>query len=75
MNGWLSMLPHLLRPWWLLALLALPWLAWSWRRRRQRESLWTQVVDAHLLPSLLQPAAVTRRPTTSSPTSRRRRST
>ncbi len=61
MNGWMLTLPHLLRPWWLLALLALPLLGWVWRRRSRRDSPWTHVVDAHLLPSLLQPASATRR--------------
>jgi Ca-activated chloride channel family protein len=45
---------HFLRPWWLLALLALPLLAWIWRVRRQRRSGWRDLVDPHLLPHLLE---------------------
>ena len=45
---------HFLRPWWLLALLALPLLAWAWRARRHRRSGWREVVDPHLLPHLLE---------------------
>ncbi|QNP39778.1 VWA domain-containing protein [Lysobacter solisilvae (ex Woo and Kim 2020)] len=44
---------HFLRPWWLLALVALPLLAWWWRRRQRRNSAWQQLVDPHLLPHLL----------------------
>ncbi|MBC7988720.1 MAG: VWA domain-containing protein [Luteimonas sp.] len=44
---------HFLRPLWLWALLALPLLAWSWRARRRRDSVWRDVVDPHLLPHLL----------------------
>jgi Ca-activated chloride channel family protein len=44
---------HFLRPHWLWALLALPLLAWAWRRRRLRNSAWRGAVDAHLLPHLL----------------------
>lgn len=46
--------PVLLRPHWLWALLALPLLAWLWRRRRRRASVWRGRVDAHLLPHLLE---------------------
>lgn len=45
---------HLLRPHWLWALLALPLLAWAWRARRQRRSVWRAAVDPHLLPHLLE---------------------
>ena len=45
---------HFLRPWWLLALLVLPVLAWWWRRQAQQRSPWREVVDAHLLPHLLE---------------------
>ena len=45
---------HYLRPWWLLALLALPLLLWLWRRRRIVDDPWRQVCDAHLLPHLLE---------------------
>ncbi len=44
---------HFLRPWWLLGLLALPLLAWWWRARANRHSVWQDTVDAHLLPHLL----------------------
>lgn len=61
MNALASMaasLPHLLRPWWLLALAALPVLWWLWRRGERGRTPWTQAVDAHLLPSLLQESPV-----------------
>lgn len=45
---------HFLRPHWLWALLALPLLAWAWRRRRLRGSAWRSAVDAHLLPHLIE---------------------
>ncbi len=45
---------HVLRPDWLWLLLALPLLAWWWRRRQVRQSVWRDVVDPHLLPYLLQ---------------------
>jgi len=48
---------HFLRPWWLLALLVLPLLAWWWRSQAQRRNPWREVVDAHLLPHLLEGAA------------------
>ena len=44
---------HVLRPWWLLGLLALPLLAWGLRRAARHRQGWRQVVDAHLLPHLL----------------------
>lgn len=44
---------HFLRPWWLLALLALPLLGWAWRARRRKRSEWREAVDPHLLPHLL----------------------
>ncbi|MBS0192741.1 MAG: VWA domain-containing protein [Proteobacteria bacterium] len=53
-------LPHLLRPWWLLALIVLPLLVWWWRRGEGERTPWTQAVDAHLLPSLLQKSTATR---------------
>ncbi|MBS0461410.1 MAG: VWA domain-containing protein, partial [Proteobacteria bacterium] len=55
MNAPMFWIPHLLRPWWLLALLALPLLGW-WRAQSRRQSPWTWAVDAHLLPALLQEA-------------------
>ena len=45
---------HFLRPQWLWALLALPLLAWAWRRHRARADAWRGVVDPHLLPHLLE---------------------
>lgn len=45
---------HLLRPWWLSALLFLPLLAWWWRRRERVDSAWLGFVDPHLLPTLLE---------------------
>ena len=45
---------HFLRPWWLLALLVLPLIAWWWRRQAQQRNPWRDVVDAHLLPHLLE---------------------
>lgn len=44
---------HVLRPWWLLGLLALPPLALWLRRAARRRSGWQQAVDPHLLPHLL----------------------
>ncbi|GAB3381362.1 VWA domain-containing protein [Lysobacter fragariae] len=44
---------HFLRPWWLLGLLALPLLAVAWRFRQRRRNAWHGIVDAHLLPTLL----------------------
>jgi len=55
----MMIVPHLLRPLWLLALLALPLLWWLWRRSANAESPWRYAVDAHLLPSLLQAAPTT----------------
>jgi Ca-activated chloride channel family protein len=51
---------HFLRPWWLLALLALPLLAWWWRSQGLRRNPWRDVVDAHLLPHLLEDDAADR---------------
>jgi Ca-activated chloride channel family protein len=45
---------HFQRPLWLWALLLLPLLWLLWRRRRSQG--WRDVVDAHLLPHLLEPA-------------------
>ena len=44
---------HFLRPGWLWALAAIPLLAWLWRERRRRASVWKGAVDPHLLPHLL----------------------
>ncbi len=43
-----------LRPLWLAGLLAIPPLLWWSRRQRAGRHVWRQVVDAHLLPHLLQ---------------------
>jgi len=53
MNAWLHAL-HFLRPHWLWALLALPVLWSLWRVRQRRSNVWRNVVDAHLLPHLLE---------------------
>ena len=45
---------HFLRPQWLWALLALPLLAWAWRRHRARADAWRGAVDPHLLQHLLE---------------------
>ena len=52
MSAWLHAL-HFLRPHWLWALLALPVLWSLWRVRQRRRNVWRNVVDAHLLPHLL----------------------
>lgn len=44
---------HLLRPWWLLALLPCAWLYWRLRRLDGGHRGWQQVIDADLLPYLL----------------------
>lgn len=51
---------HFVRPLWLLGLLALPLLAWLWRRRAARANVWRENVDAHLLPHLLEPGSAQR---------------
>ncbi|MEO8366049.1 MAG: tetratricopeptide repeat protein [Pseudoxanthomonas sp.] len=53
MNAWLHTL-HFLRPHWLWALLALPVLWGLWQVRQRRSNVWREVVDAHLLPHLLE---------------------
>jgi Ca-activated chloride channel family protein len=53
MNAWMDTV-HLLRPHWLWALLALPALWALWRLRRRNDNVWKEVVDAHLLPHLLE---------------------
>ena len=50
-----------LRPWWLLALAALPLLAWWWRRQARARNAWRELVDAHLLPHLLDDTGTTAR--------------
>lgn len=52
--NWDAMPLHFLRPLWLLALLALPAIAWLWRARRRQHSVWRETVDPHLLPHLLE---------------------
>lgn len=49
---------HFLRPWFLLALLALPLFAMIWRHARADGGGWRSVVDAALLPHLIDPVAV-----------------
>lgn len=44
---------HFLRPWWLLALAALPWLWHALSRSGADAGAWRGAVDAHLLPHLL----------------------
>jgi Ca-activated chloride channel family protein len=51
---------HLLRPWWLLALPALAWAGWAWRRR-QAGGAWEGVVDPGLREHLLEPVPARRR--------------
>ena len=52
---------HFLRPWWWLALLALPALWFALRRGDEQLRAWTRVVDAHLLPHLVTGAEPARR--------------
>jgi Ca-activated chloride channel family protein len=51
---------HLLRPWWLLALPALAWSGWRWRRRHAAGA-WEGVVDPGLREHLLEPVPARRR--------------
>lgn len=51
---------HFLRPLWLYGLIALPLLAWLWRRRAARANVWRANVDAHLLPHLLEAGSARR---------------
>lgn len=44
---------HLLRPWWLLALLPIGVLYWAWLRRQQITARWQRSVDPELLSVLL----------------------
>ncbi len=55
---------HLLRPFWLIALLPLGFLAWIlWRGQAGASaSIWSKVVDPHLLPHLLVGAEAARSP-------------
>ncbi|MCF6218338.1 MAG: VWA domain-containing protein [Gammaproteobacteria bacterium] len=52
---------HLLRPWWLLALLPALWLTWRSWRAQNSQSDWSKVVDAELLPHLLDNDQTTQR--------------
>ena len=45
---------HFLRPWWLCALVVLPWLLWQASRRSRGLQALSRLVDVELLPSLLQ---------------------
>ncbi|MBX3712734.1 MAG: VWA domain-containing protein [Lysobacter sp.] len=45
------------RPWWLLALVLVPVLPWWLHRLRLRRNVWRDVVDAHLLPHLIEGGA------------------
>jgi Ca-activated chloride channel family protein len=47
---------HFLRPAWLLALALIPLAWWFWRHRRGEAGNWQAVVDAHLLPHLIETA-------------------
>lgn len=51
---------RLLRPWWLLALPVVAWLAWAWRRRRDAGA-WETAVDPQLRAHLLEPVPGRRR--------------
>ncbi len=44
---------HLLRPWWLLALIPLFALAWAWWSGKAQSRDWSAVIDPRLLPHLL----------------------
>lgn len=48
---------HFLRPWWLLALLPLAWLVHLLRRQASGGGAWQDIVDAALLPSMLEGTA------------------
>jgi Ca-activated chloride channel family protein len=52
---------HFLRPWWWLALIALPALWFALRRGDAQWRTWAKVVDAHLLPHLVTGAETARR--------------
>ena len=45
---------HFLRPWWLCALVALPWLLWQVSRHARGLQALSRLVDAELLPQLLR---------------------
>lgn len=44
---------HLLRPWWLLAVLPALWLGWHLLRQQASSSRWAEAIDPALLPALL----------------------
>ncbi|MFK2878424.1 tetratricopeptide repeat protein [Rhodanobacter hydrolyticus] len=52
---------HFLRPWWLCALIALPWLLWQISRRSRGLQALSRLVDAELLPQLLHGRAARQR--------------
>jgi Ca-activated chloride channel family protein len=60
MSAWFDTF-HFLRPHWLWALLALPVLWMLWRLRQRNDNIWRGVVDAHLLPHLLETGGKTMR--------------
>ena len=45
---------HFLRPWWLLTLTLLPLIGFAWRHVRGETGNWKSMVDAHLLPHLVE---------------------
>lgn len=64
MNAWLADF-HFLRPWWLLALVALPILWTGMRQRGTDAGAWSHAIDAHLLKYVLsegEDAGVSRAP-------------
>ncbi|KAF1051037.1 MAG: hypothetical protein GAK43_02582 [Stenotrophomonas maltophilia] len=52
--NWADLWPHLLRPFWLLALPALGWLVWKLLHRRRRAGRWQLLLPAAFQPWLLQ---------------------
>ncbi|BFI97243.1 MAG: VWA domain-containing protein [Rhodanobacter sp.] len=52
---------HFLRPWWLCVLFALPWLLWQASRHGRGVQALSRLVDAELLPQLLQGEAARQR--------------
>lgn len=52
---------HFIRPWWLCALAVLPWLLWQASRRSRGLQALARLIDAELLPQLLQGQAARQR--------------